>query len=445
MPCASSQTANFSITAPTTDTAQSTGQWAEYYRSKISKEWLGRELPTWSNKCTIKVRIIPDTLGVKSSGGGATTFAFALQQAISRSMVIEGPWERLLSSCLPHEVTHTVLADHFGGPVPRWADEGMAMLSEDDVAHRQIGSILREQGKYLKLRYVMEAKEYPTNHVGLFYSQGYSVTRLLVERRGKPEFLRFVAEGQRHGWDAALRTFYGFDSVESLETTWVAYCWPQRPTQTTPAVQIAPAVPAPPSGLLTPPTTQSVEYRLSQLEKLQRENYDLLSKQIAAIPSGPRGESGPPGPKGDVGEIGVMGPAGKSIRGEPGIPGRNGVNGEAGAKGDAGLLGPRGEPGKDAAPVDLTQFKNELKEMVKNQIQESEVYLNVEITNPDGVAEKYRLNLSKDEPLRLRLKTKPSPDVHLNVEVTAPDGVTDKWSINLSKEEALKLRLRPIK
>ena len=32
---------------------------------------------------------------------------------------------------LPHEATHVVLAGQFGDqPVPRWADEGMAVLTE---------------------------------------------------------------------------------------------------------------------------------------------------------------------------------------------------------------------------------------------------------------------------------------------------------------------------
>ena len=31
---------------------------------------------------------------------------------------------RILDSVLPHEITHTIFATHFGQPLPRWADEG---------------------------------------------------------------------------------------------------------------------------------------------------------------------------------------------------------------------------------------------------------------------------------------------------------------------------------
>ena len=41
--------------------------------------------------------------------------------------------ERMLHSVLPHEMTHTVFAHHFRYPVPRWADEGGSVLSEDDA------------------------------------------------------------------------------------------------------------------------------------------------------------------------------------------------------------------------------------------------------------------------------------------------------------------------
>jgi hypothetical protein len=48
-------------------------------------------------------------------------------------MHLEGPLENILVGCLPHEVTQSVLADFFGQAVPRWADEGAAIVSEDAV------------------------------------------------------------------------------------------------------------------------------------------------------------------------------------------------------------------------------------------------------------------------------------------------------------------------
>ena len=59
---------------------------------------------------------------------------------------ITGPKERLLNSVLPHEITHTVFAHYFKQPVPRWADEGGAVLSEDEIE-----SLIAQEFSRLKL------------------------------------------------------------------------------------------------------------------------------------------------------------------------------------------------------------------------------------------------------------------------------------------------------
>ena len=45
-------------------------------------------------------------------------------------MKIQGSRERILDSVLPHEITHTIFATHFGRPLPRWADEGACTTVE---------------------------------------------------------------------------------------------------------------------------------------------------------------------------------------------------------------------------------------------------------------------------------------------------------------------------
>ena len=54
-------------------------------------------------------------------------FAFHWQATRAR----EADIDRILASGLPHEVTHVILADLFPQQqIPRWADEGMAVLTE---------------------------------------------------------------------------------------------------------------------------------------------------------------------------------------------------------------------------------------------------------------------------------------------------------------------------
>ena len=48
------------------------------------------------------------------------------------TMNIQGSRERILDSVLPHEITHTIFATHFGRPLPRWADEGACTTVEHD-------------------------------------------------------------------------------------------------------------------------------------------------------------------------------------------------------------------------------------------------------------------------------------------------------------------------
>ena len=66
-----------------------------------------------------------------------TSFGFHQGRVTDQSMTVEGRLDRILASALPHEVTHTIFAAYFGGPMPRWADEGASLLSEDLVERQR--------------------------------------------------------------------------------------------------------------------------------------------------------------------------------------------------------------------------------------------------------------------------------------------------------------------
>ena len=121
------RTQNFIVTAPTPHFAQQVAISAENYRRDLAVEWLGRELPPWQEPCPIRVEVGPH-LGA----GGATSFAFVGGQPTGWTMSIQGSAERVLDSVLPHEVTHTIFATHYGRPLPRWADEGACTIVEHD-------------------------------------------------------------------------------------------------------------------------------------------------------------------------------------------------------------------------------------------------------------------------------------------------------------------------
>ena len=53
------------------------------------------------------------------------------------------------------------------------------------------------------------------------YAEGYSVVDFLVARSNRPEFLAFVDDGMRVGWDRALQSHYRINSVNELEQSWI--------------------------------------------------------------------------------------------------------------------------------------------------------------------------------------------------------------------------------
>ena len=227
---AAHRTKNFVVEAPTPPIAERIGQWAEYYRKEKALLWLGREMPTWGKPCPLKVTV---TYG---GSGGATSFEFDRGSIQSIDMHIEGTLERLVHSVLPHEVTHTVFAYHFRQPVPRWADEGGAVLSEDDQERgrhdKLVREILNSQRRAIPLRRLFALKEYPPD-VMVLYAEGYSVTNFLVARSNRAAFLNFVADGLRQGWDVAVKGHYGFGNVEELERAWVQSLSQPRPAEST--------------------------------------------------------------------------------------------------------------------------------------------------------------------------------------------------------------------
>jgi hypothetical protein len=229
------RTPNFVVDAPTPALAQQVGQYAEHYRREKALQWLGQEMPTWGQPCPLKVTV------TNNGSGGATSFAFDQGAILSIEMNIEGTPERLLNSVLPHEVTHTVFAHYFRCPVPRWADEGGSVLSEDDIERnrhdRLVRQILNTPGRMIPLRRLMSLMKYP-NDVMVLYAEGYSVTSYLVGISSRPAFLAFVAHGMRHGWDSALQQHYQINSVEELEQRWLSHLRQTRPGQTQPPATV---------------------------------------------------------------------------------------------------------------------------------------------------------------------------------------------------------------
>ncbi len=249
------QSRNFIVLAPDEVLAKQVAHQAERYRRELAVEWLGYELPDWQQKCPIHVEIGPHS-------GGETTFAFVgppgQAQPMEWSMRIFGPANRLLDAVLPHEVTHTIFATHFGRPLPRWADEGACTTVEHASERKKIQELLMD---YLSARpsrgipfnrlFVM--MQYPDDMLPL-YAQSYSLAQFLVNQKGRQHFIKFVERGlsmcphemQTAAWDTAVREYYGFQDLSELQVAWVAWVRAGSPSEVATATAIASARPEPP-------------------------------------------------------------------------------------------------------------------------------------------------------------------------------------------------------
>jgi hypothetical protein len=213
---ASVRSPNFVVEAPSPEIAQRVARRAEQCRVSIAKAWLGRELPNWKVPCPIRVKL------TNGEAGGETSFGFNAGKVTDQSMVVEGRIDRILASALPHEVTHTIFAAYFGGPMPRWADEGASLLSEDQrelTRHDQIVLDVLSRGNDVSLAALFDIQEYPKD-IMAFYGQGYSISRFLIEMGGRPRFLQFVKQGLESGWDTSTRDHYGLTNVRELDRAW---------------------------------------------------------------------------------------------------------------------------------------------------------------------------------------------------------------------------------
>ncbi len=250
------QTINFSVKAASAATAEEVGKAAENYRRQLAIFWLGKPLPNWSAPCKIVVK--EGQIGA----GGRTTFQFVRGEVLNWSMEVQGTKERILDSVLPHEVNHTIFACHFRRPLPRWADEGAATLFEHRSEQiKQLGllnQVIRSRTAMITLRELLSMKNYPEDYRRMLtlYAQGYALADFLVQQKGRHAYLKFISDGERIGWEEAIKANFDHDGIESLEKNWKGWILAGMPKLTLPRDQMLAAtskVPAPDDGDLSKP------------------------------------------------------------------------------------------------------------------------------------------------------------------------------------------------
>ena len=253
------ESANFIVYADDRIMAAKVSQAAEGFRKALAADWLGKELPAWPQKCPIQVKIAPHA-------GGETSFAFQMDHTnrgvpVDWEMKIYGSPERILDAVLPHEITHTIFATHFGRPLPRWADEGACTtvehVSERNKNHRMLLEFLTTS-RGIPFNRMFTMKQYPSDILPL-YAQGHSVAKYLIFQKGKRHFLNYIDRGMQYeeqgggiaSWNQATSEFYGFEDLSDLQLSWVA--WVRDGSKETAAAELAKSTQAKLSAKISPP------------------------------------------------------------------------------------------------------------------------------------------------------------------------------------------------
>jgi hypothetical protein len=229
-----SSTANFQVHHDGSwKLAERVGIAAERARDSVANRWFGEEDADWAVPCRIFLHA--DGTGFARATGQAGSvpgYSFTEtdgDRVVSRRIDLRSDHQRLLSSVLPHEVTHILLAYRFGAVLPPWANEGMAILSEPEERvrrHLQDLPRYRRDGLLWRTRQLIEMSDYPTaQFYGPFYAQSVSLVEFLVQEKGQRDFTRFLRASQQEGWEQALATHYGW-SFRELEQKWQRYAFP---------------------------------------------------------------------------------------------------------------------------------------------------------------------------------------------------------------------------
>ena len=202
---------------------------AEQTRIVQIRKWFGEVGENWNPKCRIYLYASGEAYGEATGapvhpGGGHTDIQAEDGRVLSRRLHIHGARNFLVKGVVPHEVTHAVLAGRLSRErVPRWADEGMAILAEAqpqiEVHFRQLPRWRADRALF-GTRGLIEMRDYPEPRaLGVFYAQSVSLVDFLTRQKGAKRFADFVRDGERDGYAASLRKHYDWSFAE-LDRRW---------------------------------------------------------------------------------------------------------------------------------------------------------------------------------------------------------------------------------
>jgi tetratricopeptide (TPR) repeat protein len=210
--------------------AEQVAQAAERTRQEMSLKWFGNLGPDWNPRCDLYLHASASeysrSTGVPSNSPGHSTIRNEGSRILGRRIDLHcGDPQTMLQAVLPHETTHVVLAGRVGDqPVPRWADEGMAVLSEPrDRIDRHLRNLprCRQENSLFTVRQLLTMVDYPEpRYITGFYAQSVSLVEYLSGLKGPQVFTQFLRDALRVGPEQSLASHYGLRNFEELQQRW---------------------------------------------------------------------------------------------------------------------------------------------------------------------------------------------------------------------------------
>jgi hypothetical protein len=204
----------------------------EALRRQLQETWFAEAAPEWSPRCDIVLH--PTVAGyVRELGpgsrqsSGCATIEIDKGRVVKRRVDVRADADDWMTTALPHELTHIVLADKFATQqIPRWADEGIAILSEPAV-RQGIRRSAMQRALARAPRYaageLLALRDYPAgDRRDAFYGQSASLVAYLIERDSPARFIEFLQLGQKQGYERALQEVYDIRSMADLDSRWRA-------------------------------------------------------------------------------------------------------------------------------------------------------------------------------------------------------------------------------
>jgi len=202
---------------------------AEQARTSAFAKWAGANGNSWKPMCEVFIHPTGNDYAKATqqavTAPGHSTIKCANGKVASRRMDLRADEPNLFGGTLPHEVTHVVLGDLFADmTLPRWADEGMAVLSEPRSQVERYGKTmirLRQEGKLIPISQIIAGSEYPdAKTITVFYVESVSLVEFMVGLKGPTVFVAFLRDA-KSGFEPALQRHYSLRNVADLQNQWL--------------------------------------------------------------------------------------------------------------------------------------------------------------------------------------------------------------------------------